>query len=590
MTQDKDERAAPDAWRVRIRSADPDSVIGSGVLLGGTTVLTCAHVLPGQHGRVWVDFPEIAGAASSPATVLDGCWFPPDQDRADLALLTLESPPPGSPSAPLVRAAPAAGLTVEMCGYPDSVRAGQGAAFRATLSRTFGERVQLNPAQPAHVPRHGFSGGPVLDMNQPTGVLGVTVTGYRDGTLVLAHMIPVDTIIKYLPGVDRWATGRQGVAPYIATRASASQRSADQPVDSGYAVRLATWLRGEDSAPGYVTEVARGGSRERTLRRALALADRELSAEAPVVLSSDPAQTVPPVGSLDLAVDATGLAADEVARQIAERSNLRESDPARARQRLRRLRLSLTVAILGVNRATDPDELLRLCEELAERGCRQLLVFDHEGTSLAAALRQRARERIRLRYRIGRITARLDDLTHRVSTLPLEPGPQVAALESEVAGLWEDLARCHCAAGARLPAQRLDAQLDRLTDRIQRVEELVGVQQRSAEQLRTLRSALRRDLHTYQLLAAHHQRIEDIELAPQYQEAYQALYGARFDPTAAAGAVARYTAAVRRVLGWPPATDEERARERDGADAGHGPTAGHGGDHRKDRRNEEEDR
>jgi hypothetical protein len=44
---------------------------------------------------------------------------------------------------PLLRTAPSLGTRVEMCGYPESVNNGEGAAFEARVSRTFGERVQL---------------------------------------------------------------------------------------------------------------------------------------------------------------------------------------------------------------------------------------------------------------------------------------------------------------------------------------------------------------------------------------------------------------------------------------------------------------
>ncbi|WP_165985141.1 serine protease [Streptomyces sp. YIM 98790] len=578
--------AARDPWRVRIRSPRSGEVIGSGVLLGGDTVLTCAHVLPGRDAPVTVEFPEIEGAAGSPATVREGCWHPAREDRADLALLTVHSPPPGRPSAPLVRAAPAAGLSVELCGYSEAVMQGRGAAFGATVSRTFGERVQLNPAQ-AHLPRHGFSGGPVLDMGRPTGVLGITVTAYLDragaAPLMLAHMIPVDTVIRYLPEVKRWARGRHGVEPGLATTASATQR-----VDADYAARLARWLSGRDPAPVYATEITPGSVRERTVQRALALADRELSPDRPVVVSSAPPETIPPVGSLDLAVHAAGRTAEEVARRIAERVRLRapeEDGPpdrtpdrpdgegggdgsrgsggngpaAGARELLRGLRLSLTVAVLGMNRAATPAELVELCGELAERDCRLLLVWD--GGSTAA--RRAARESVRLRHRIGRITARLRELDTRIEHLPppAAADPPDTAPRAVAAQLWVDLAAYHGAhrtAGGRPPVAQLHRALDRLSGRIGALEERIRAAQDTAGRLRARRAELRRELDTYRQLAAGLLHAEHIGLHPLYEAAREALYGPPLGPDtagAAAEAVARYTAAVRRALGWPPAEE-----------------------------------
>ncbi|WP_093840351.1 S1 family peptidase [Streptomyces aidingensis] len=583
-------RAAQDPWRVRIRCPAGGRVIGSGVLLGGDTVLTCAHVVPGRTATVTVEFPEIEGAPGSPATVRDGCWHPADEGRGDLALLSVHRPPPGAPSAPLVRAAPAAGLAVELCGYSEAVMQGRGAAFEATVSRTFGERVQLNPAQAAHLPRHGFSGGPVLDMGRPSGVLGITVTAYLDragaAPLTLAHMIPVDTVIRYLPEVKRWAGGRHGVEPGLATAASAAEL-----VDAGYAARLARWLSGRDTSPVYATEVTPGSARERTMQRALALADRELSTDEPRAVSSDPPETIPPVGSLDLAVHAAGRTAEEVARRIAERVRLRApEEPADgpagtgssnggsgsgsgsgadngaggpggpgARELLRLLRLSLTIAVLGVNRAADPAGLVDLCGELAERDCRLLLVWDG-GPS---ADRLAARESVRLRHRIGRVTARLRELDGRIEKLPAPSAadPPDETPQAIAARLWVDLAAYHGAhrtSGSRPPVAELHRALDRLGDRIGGLEERIRSARRAAERLRADRAALRRELDSYRQLAAGLLRAEHIGLDPLYQEARQALYSAPLSADAAEAAseaVRRYAAAVRAALGWPPAEE-----------------------------------
>src|SRR4051812_41323301 len=98
----RDARQGDETWRVRLHDPRSGDVLGSGVLLGGDTVLTCAHVLPGAVAEVTVEFPEIEGAAASAASVREGGWIPPEgPDRGDLALLRLHRPLPPRHSAPL---------------------------------------------------------------------------------------------------------------------------------------------------------------------------------------------------------------------------------------------------------------------------------------------------------------------------------------------------------------------------------------------------------------------------------------------------------------------------------------------------------
>ncbi|MDT0341536.1 S1 family peptidase [Streptomyces litchfieldiae] len=565
MNQDIHEHAGGDTWRVRIHSPASGRVIGSGVLLDDRTVLTCAHVVA-REAVALVDFPELVAGVRTPATALPEHWIAPHRERGDIALLTLDRPCADSAPAPLLRAAPSLGTRVEMCGYPESVNNGEGAAFQARVSRKFGERVQLTLEGGAHLPRHGCSGGPVMDMNTPSRVLGITVTGFHDDQapepLSLAYMIPVDTITKYLRKVS--PGGRPGVPPGIASRASA-----DQPVEVSYATRLAAWLRGENRSPVYVTEIVRDGIRDRTLQRALALADRELSPTAPESLSGQPTATVPPVGSLDLAVNAADLTADEIAGQVAERINVTGPESGRAREWLRRDRLTATIALLGVNRCADRADLLAFCGELAEQGCRLLLVFDGAGSRP----RQDVADRLALRHRLGQLPGRLAALGSRAGKLN-EAAERLAGVRRQdeaVARLWETLAGirlAHDRTGEPAP-ERFAAPLSRLEERARGVERALAAEESAADLLFARRRAAREQFETYQLLAAQHGQTEDIALAVgrEYGEARRALYG-RYEPEAAGDALAAYVDAVRRALGWPPLPRADASREGHGGNDG----------------------
>ncbi|GAA2415894.1 serine protease [Streptomyces glaucosporus] len=562
------------AWCVRLRSQGSDRVIGSGVLIDGDKVLTCAHVLADRTSPVIVDFPGTEGAAGSTATVVNGCWIPPrGEDRGDVVLLRLHRPPPGRLSAPLLRAAVARGTRVRLCGYADPVRDARGVELTATAGPPSGERVRLDPHSP-RLPRRGLSGGPVLDTDDPSGVLGIVVTRYFESVgpepPVIAHMIPVETIARYLPDVRSCISGPPGVDPRLVPSAASGRTG-----DPGYAERLAAWLGGRHPSPVYVTEVERGSARDRTLQRALALADRELSADAPAVTSADPAGTVPPVGSLDLAVDARGATADEVAARVAGRMNLKEPDPARARERLRAGRVPLTVAVLGVNEAAEPERLLALCGEFAELGCRLLLVFHGSDTRVDQA----TEEDLALRHRMGVLAERLDALDGRLRRLA-PARVRLAGVEppdDAVTDLHLNLSllrHAHRTGKDAAPGWARTAQdrLKRLERRTRRAERDADTAEEAARKGYERRAELRGELRTYRQLAARHGRIEDVELDGVYRAAHEALHRGRFEAESAGKAVAGYVDAVRRVLGWPP---EERAGQEEPREYG-GP-----GEHRE---------
>ncbi|GAB2584711.1 serine protease [Streptomyces capparidis] len=540
-------------WRVRLRRPGSGELLGSGVLLGGHTVLTCAHAVTGVD-TVQVELPEIDGEPPCTAEVVHDRLVPEhDGDKGDLALLRLHRPQPADVSASLLRTAPSPGTKVHLWGYPKSVAGGTGTAFDATVSMRTGERVQLNPATPAHAVRHGFSGGPVLDLHQPASVLGITATGYHDeqagAPLDLVHMIPVDTVVKYLPEVRPWVTGRPGVEPGMVSQVSAP--GGHPAWDAGYAERLAAWLRGESGAPGVrVTEVVRGSVRDLTLQRALALADREMSRYAPAVPSGDPPATVPPVGSLDLAVDARGATADEVVLRIAERLNFQEPDPARVRERLRAGRAPLTVAVLGMNLAADPPDLLRLCGELADCACRQLLVWYGEGHRPDAAVGAD----LELRYRMGDLARRVDELTARSRALARDAAGlcDVTPAVGAVTRVAETLALFGLArrAGAELPQRRTEHALTALGERAEQAGQGLDAARGVTDERRARRERLRADLESSRYLAVVDGPAEDTELEVEYRAARDQLYHLAFDEDAARLAVTRYTQAVRRRRGW----------------------------------------
>ncbi|MEW2495170.1 trypsin-like peptidase domain-containing protein [Streptomyces nodosus] len=198
-----------DSWRVRILGAD-NTPVGSGVLVDGGRVLTCAHVVqealglaeeesPGER-RLVVDHPGSLTADVSYGWVLPQGWAPPDRERADVAVLALGGPAPADcVPARLRPCGPAQGRGVRAFGQASS--AGPGIWVAARLLGAGGlspDWVQLDsPDQADGQVRGGYSGAGVVD--EHGDVIGIVVAARRPAASRVAWMIPVEAVVRYCP-------------------------------------------------------------------------------------------------------------------------------------------------------------------------------------------------------------------------------------------------------------------------------------------------------------------------------------------------------------------------------------------------------
>ncbi|WP_424187082.1 trypsin-like peptidase domain-containing protein [Actinokineospora sp. G85] len=189
-------------------------VEGAGMLLGGSTVLTCAHVVEaalaavpaGHPPEVLVRFVGCDGMPESRARVRGDGWAPALADgRRDIALLELGTAFPEIPGAPLVRLGFVRDRLVHTYGFPHPHQYGVWVndAELAGPVGAGGEWVQLNSKLPGERVRRGFSGAGVID-KETNAVLGMVVTEYTDDRMGLAYLIPVEVIVRYLPAVAGW--------------------------------------------------------------------------------------------------------------------------------------------------------------------------------------------------------------------------------------------------------------------------------------------------------------------------------------------------------------------------------------------------
>ncbi|WP_239081035.1 S1 family peptidase [Streptomyces coelicoflavus] len=400
------------SWAVRIRGADGE-IAGAGILLTPDQVLTCAHVVDRAADRLTAEF---VGAAdhSVPAVRarVDGTAYVPETRDADgdpsgdVALLRLERPRPAEETVRLHRLS-APGREVRMYGFPYAHNGG--IWFRSTVVGGCGRdgQVQLSPVNPGELASPGCSGAGVADSR--TGeVIGMVLSGQLDqhGNR-FSFMSPAETIARHLPRLKPRIVGPTAVDErLLPTADGASPDLLDEP----FAQRLAAWLR-DDGSQVKISVVEPGDAvRAATLRRAITLADRELRTAVSIDRASlDPPGTVPSAGGHDLAVDASGLTAAEIAERIAERMGLWQHPENPPLDRIRVSEASLNLVVVGVDEATDPLSLLDLLDVLRAGGSRLLLVFRTAGD-----WHRRARERLLARparERRARLVERLRDIT-----------------------------------------------------------------------------------------------------------------------------------------------------------------------------------
>nr|WP_311044709.1 trypsin-like peptidase domain-containing protein [Streptomyces sp. ID38640] len=201
-----------------------DGVAGAGFLVAGDTVVTCAHVVraAGQEpgGRVWLAFPHLAGAPTVAGRVLPEGWRAPEAE--DVAVVRLESSPPGARELALGSAEGCRGHRVSAFGFPaqapPSGHFGYGVA--GDLLPTGGHAGPLLQLTGANDLTTGFSGGPVVD--EVTGlVIGmVTAISGPDSHLKglgIAYATPTQALREIWPELlEQQVSPYRGLEPFTA--------------------------------------------------------------------------------------------------------------------------------------------------------------------------------------------------------------------------------------------------------------------------------------------------------------------------------------------------------------------------------------
>lgn len=537
-------------WRVRIKSLY-GGVLGAGTMLDTRHVLTCAHVLSKElqppTEQVLVELVLLPGMPSARATVAAGFWVPVlDDERGDIAVLRLDRPLPSARNAPLLRLPLTLQQGVRAYGFPEGAEIGLwSSALLSGGGGPSGEWVQLQEATDAEPMTEGFSGAAATDADTGS-VIGMVVAKPEtpDGSVSRATwMIPVDTIVGYLPDLDAWVQGDPAVDRSFWTSPDSDAHSVP------FAREFAGWLAHDET--GQVRVVVTGESGSATaggLRLAVLLADRERPRATDALFAAVPRDAVPPQGSVDLAVDAAGKTVEEVRRRLAGRLGIVAGEARHLIDRARRRLQPQTVVVDGIDDAAEPESLvadviLPLSHRAAELGIRLVLGFRRESSPGVTAVRSTIS---------GVIPARLTLLQGRVTELAaLEAGnaEQYAQLQNrfidppevvrEVPFLEAALAQLQAGTGDSVA--RKIAECEEATDRA-----LIAARQLRAryEAMLRRREELRARLELYRARATDHRLALDLA----HDEVHRELWVGRCDLVAAAVAVEGFGAEVRRAI------------------------------------------
>jgi hypothetical protein len=538
-------------WRVRLRDQH-DRICGAGTMLDEEYLLTCAHVVEqagGPEAGLSADFVGLPDTPVGIAKVVAGGWVPAGPDeRGDVALLRLAAPQPGVFPAPLHRMPLPDNLPVRAYGFPPGADAGLW--FRGTLTGEGGpggEWIQLARRPDSHPIDIGYSGTAVLD-EPGDRVVGMMVGRYLADGDFASWMIPVETVLGYLGGLRDWGEGSPAIDPTFSTVGSAPHGA---NYDLLFARKLADWLRDKANSAGPAVWVLvtgePGSARAVALDVGVVLGDRERAAAAGSLRDTVPEGTVPPSGSVDLAVDAAGKSVDEVRRRLAERLALTPDHGGPVSPSVR------TVVVTAIDDAVEPDRLVGeviapLADRAGQLGLRLALGFRRESSpgfstlrSLSAGvvppgglasrislLDKAVAELAALEEHAVTVSARFDGEPEPPARSPRRRGLvnqlRTAADEGDVEWAGRHVGEVEQRVAADLTAG--NAAKARLDDLIEQ------------------RTALRFRLDSYSDKARKLGLVEDQLLDVLYAKAWQLLYEGRCDLVAAAAAVEEYGDAI----------------------------------------------
>ncbi|MEU1177833.1 serine protease [Streptomyces sp. NPDC005820] len=553
-----------DPWRVRVDD-ERGNPRGAGVLLDDLHVLTCAHVvqLAGAEPQGPADGVRIRSMACGPewtrtARVVPGTWvYEPGTLRGDVALLALDAPVDCGTRTVLWKA-PISGGRVRTYGFP--VAEPYGIWTEAELAGSGGRRGEwgqlrrIRTGDPWIEPGYSGAGAVAADGEHRGRVIGVVVADHVNGDSRAAWILPTETLLTYLPGIAEFTEGHRAdeLGP---VGAELPTDVLGDPLRLALTQELTRLLVGDWSGTVVVGTDASVGAGSSWLVRLVRTADPAARATvSDAELTGAPHDTVLGLGSIDAAYDACGRSVAEVRDYLLGRFGLRADNDREAVRQLVRRRPPACLVVGRVDRAADPDALLRdllgpLARRARSRGLRLVLGF--EDRPPAALVHDVSLDPAP----IGGSAVR------RVTSTEVQTAVGQLAAEEDAAALLRTHWGEKFFAAPRLPhgvAPRLRVRLA-VARTTEPNPELAAVHDRALEaraEVARYDRALRRLVETHEDLTAalelHRIRAarffgdEDRRLAELHAPAARALQTVPIDLTAAAALVEQYTDEVDR--------------------------------------------
>lgn len=549
--------------------AEDGTPCGAGVLLDDRHALTCAHVVryagagpEGTATRVRISSVACREEWSRTARVAPGSWVHRNGTRrGDVALLELDEPAECGTVTTLWRA-PISGGRVRVYGFPRAEPFGIGAdAELSGPGGRAGEWGLLNQVRDGGPwIEEGYSGAGVMALGGEFDrhVIGIVVADYVNGDARAAWMLPTETVLAYLPQIERFIDG--GRTNHLGPSAGS------WPDDVlGDTLRLALTreltglLGGGWSGTAVVGTGGATGAGASWLLRLVRTADPAARAGfSDAELTDAPGDTVLGLGAIDAAYDARDRSVADVRGYLADRFGLPGGGSAQVVGQLLRRKPPACVVVGSVDRAENPEALVR---------------------ELLGPLARRART-WGMRLVIGVEDRPSPDLAYEVSLDPgpLTGGPPGGRTEATTAAAAEAAVRQLAAAEdaatllqveqgwkffspPRLPpsaAPRLRVRLAVARERepdpelaaihARAVEALTVVLrfERNLRRLITICEELRTSLELHRVRAARFFGDEDLRLGDLHAPAARELRTPPIDLTAARTLVKRYTDEVNR--------------------------------------------
>lgn len=553
-------------WRVRVDDEE-GAPCGAGVLLDDRHVLTCAHVVryAGAAPGGSVRHVRISSVACRPewtrtAHVVPGTWVHDHgTQRGDVALLELDEPA-GCGTRTTLWKAPLSGGTVQVYGFPHDEPFGMGADARLAGSGhrqgEWGLLKRMREGDPWI--ERGYSGAGAMAVGGEFDgrVIGIVVADYVNGDAKAAWMLPTETILTYLPRIEEFTGGDRNdeLGP---SRGELPGDVLGDPLRLALTQELTRLL---DSGWSGTVVVGTGGTTavgDSWLVRLVRTADP--AARATVTdaeLTGAPGDTVLGLGTIDAAYDARGRSVADVCGYLTRRFGLPGGDAHEVRRQLLRRLPPACLVVGGVDRAQDPQALIRelLAEPAARARSRGLrLVLGFEGPPPADLAHDVALDPEPLRGEAARSVTAAE--VHRVVGRLSAEEDAASVLQQERGARFFAPPRLPRRAAPRLRVRLAVARATEPNPELAaihgRAEEARAAVARFNHDLRRMITAhedLTARLELHRVRAARYFGVEDRRLADRHAPAFRALKSEPIDLGAARSLVRRYIEEVDRRL------------------------------------------